>query len=154
MLAAPFAKPRKVPMLLWYVHWNADRALRAATRLCAACLTVDPASFPLDSPKVRAIGHGIDLSRFTPRGGDGAHDGPLRLVALGRTQPWKGLTTLLAGLETAAGQGLDAHLEIRGPSLTSTTEITWFAPTGTARSVPMPPGGPADSGNVPASTVR
>lgn len=43
---------------------------------------------------------------------------------------------------------------MRAPSLTSTTEITWFGPTGTAKSVFMPPGGPADSGNVPASTVR
>src|SRR5262249_54592379 len=68
------------------------------------------------SPKVRAIGHGIDLARFPPR--DGPSEEPLRFVALGRTQPWKGLPTLLAGFERAAADGLDATLEIRGPQLT------------------------------------
>ena len=39
--------------------------------------------------------------------------------ALGRMTPWKGYTTMLAGLELATEQGLDAELEIRGPALTS-----------------------------------
>ncbi|HEX6762561.1 MAG TPA: glycosyltransferase, partial [Gaiellaceae bacterium] len=34
----------------------------------------------------------------------------------GRTAPWKGYATLLDGFERAVGQGLDARLEIRGPS--------------------------------------
>jgi glycosyltransferase involved in cell wall biosynthesis len=117
VLAAPFARPRGIPMLLWYTHWRSDWSLRTATRLCAVALTVDKASYPVDSPKVRAIGHGIDLSRFPPRGGD-RPSGPLQLVALGRTQPWKGLPTLLAGFEQAVAQGLDAQLRIRGPQLT------------------------------------
>ena len=46
------------------------------------------------------------------------HSGPLRLLALGRTARWKGLTTLLDAVSLAAGRGADVHLEIRGPSLT------------------------------------
>ncbi len=83
VLAAPFAKPRGIPMLLWYTHWRSDWSLRTATRLCAAALTVDRASYPVDSPKVRAIGHGIDLARFPPREGDRAAGA----AAAGRARP-------------------------------------------------------------------
>ena len=116
VLAYPFARPRRVPILLWYTHWRADRSLRLATRLCDAVLTVDWRSFPLESAKVRPIGHGIDLSRFGAAGAAG--NGGVAFVALGRTQPWKGLETLLRGFELAAREGLDGTLEIRGPQLT------------------------------------
>src|SRR5215204_5187328 len=33
VLAAPLAKPLRVPLLIWYTHWTIDRTLRAATRL-------------------------------------------------------------------------------------------------------------------------
>jgi len=114
VLSYPFARPRRVPILLWYTHWRSDVSLRMATRLADAVLTVDRRSFPLDSPKVRPIGHGIDLSRFSP----GNRNGTVSFVALGRTQPWKGLETVLRGFELAARDGLDARLEIRGPQLT------------------------------------
>jgi glycosyltransferase involved in cell wall biosynthesis len=115
VLAYPFARPRRAPILLWYTHWRSDASLRLATRLADAVLTVDRRSFPLESPKVRPIGHGVDLSRF-PAGGE--RNGAVSFVALGRTQPWKGLETLLRGFELAAREGLDARLEIRGPQLT------------------------------------
>jgi glycosyltransferase involved in cell wall biosynthesis len=116
LIAYPFARPRRVPLLLWYTHWRSDWSLRLATRLCDAALTVDRRSFPLDSPKVRPIGHGIDLARFGGAGAGG--NGAVSFVALGRTQPWKGLETLLRGFELASLQGLDGRLEIRGPQLT------------------------------------
>ena len=45
-------------------------------------------------------------------------DGPLRLLALGRTARWKGLATLLRAVSLAVAGGTDVRLEIRGPSLT------------------------------------
>jgi glycosyltransferase involved in cell wall biosynthesis len=112
-LAWPLARVRRVPILLWYTHWHAGRSLRLATRLCALALSVDRSSFPLDSPKVRGIGHAIDVDAFTLRGE--RSPGPLRLLALGRTARWKGLATLLAGLERA---DVHATLEVRGGQLT------------------------------------
>jgi glycosyltransferase involved in cell wall biosynthesis len=113
-LAAPLARARRVPLLLWYTHWHASRSLRLATRLADAVLTVDAASFPLQTPKLRAIGHAIDVDVFVPpftaRG-----DGPLRLLAFGRTARWKGLSTLLDAFARLEGE---VSLEIRGPSLT------------------------------------
>ena len=117
VLAAPLAKARRVPLLLWYTHWHGGRMLRTATSLCAAALSVDVASYPFASPKVRGIGHAIDVSTFAaqPAGPAGR---PLRLLAFGRTARWKGLPTLLEAFAQARDGGLDAMLEIRGPSLT------------------------------------
>jgi glycosyltransferase involved in cell wall biosynthesis len=103
-------------MLLWYAHWRRHWSLRLADRLCTAALSVDRASYPMQSSKLRSIGHGIDVERFAQRNGGLHADETLRLLALGRTAPWKGYGTLLDGFEQAVNQGLDARLEIRGPS--------------------------------------
>jgi glycosyltransferase involved in cell wall biosynthesis len=112
LLAAPIALARRAPLMLWYTHWHASRALRAATRVVDVVLSVDASSFPLATSKLRATGHAIDVATF-----DAPplvrHDGPLRVLALGRTARWKGLATLI----DAVGH-TDAELEIRGPSLT------------------------------------
>jgi glycosyltransferase involved in cell wall biosynthesis len=117
VLAAPLAKPLGVRLLLWYTHWHASRTLRAAARLADAVLSVDRRSFPLDSPKVRGIGHAIDVERFSP-GTAAGRDGPPLVVALGRFARWKGHDTLLDGFARAVEGGLDARLELRGPALT------------------------------------
>ena len=64
VLAAPLARPLGVRVLLWYTHWRASRLLALAERVATAVITVDRRSFPLDSGKVVAIGHGIDLTAF------------------------------------------------------------------------------------------
>ena len=117
ILAAPLAKARRIPLLLWYTHWHAGLPLRVATVLCDAALSVATSSYPVSSPKVYGIGHAIDVGTFTAPPLE-PHDGPLRLIAPGRTARWKGLATLLEAFAAAAERGLDATLEIRGPSLT------------------------------------
>jgi glycosyltransferase involved in cell wall biosynthesis len=117
LLAAPLTKPLRVPLLLWYTHWHAGRALRLATPLVDVVLSVSSGSFPLATSKLIATGHAIDVTRFTPSE-DAPTNGPLRLLALGRTARWKGYDTMLRALELATQRGLDAHLEVRGPQLT------------------------------------
>lgn len=116
VLAAPAVRIHRIPFALWYTHWHAGRALRAAAAVVDVVFSVDRSSFPLDSPKLRGIGHAIDVERFAlaPLV---AHERPLRLLALGRTARWKGLGTLLEAVALAVGRGADVHLEIRGPSL-------------------------------------
>jgi glycosyltransferase involved in cell wall biosynthesis len=117
VLLAPVAKARRVPLLLWYTHWHAGRSLRVATRLADVVLSVDRRSFPLETPKLHATGHAIDVDRFVP--GDGASENArLRLLSLGRLARWKGHETTLDGLRRAVEGGLDAELELRGPALT------------------------------------
>jgi glycosyltransferase involved in cell wall biosynthesis len=118
VLAAPLTKPARVPLVLWYTHWHASRSLRVATRLADAVLSVDRRSFPLESQKVRGIGHAVDTHRFTPVAHDEAREG-LRLLTLGRFARWKGYGTTLDGFRLAVSNGLDATLELRGPTLTA-----------------------------------
>ena len=103
------------------VHALERRPLAAARDRASPTSSSASTSAPSRSQnaKVRGIGHAIDMRRFPPPGGPKLHDGPLRLLALGRMTAWKGYTTMLAGLELATAQGLDATLEIRGPALTS-----------------------------------
>jgi glycosyltransferase involved in cell wall biosynthesis len=112
VLAAPLVRPRKVPLLLWFTHWKRSRTLVLAERVSNTVLTVERRSFPLASKKVVAIGHGIDLARFTC-----THRTPaarLRAVALGRTSPAKGYETIVRAAALA-----DVDLELRGPSFTA-----------------------------------
>jgi glycosyltransferase involved in cell wall biosynthesis len=122
VLAAPLTRLRRLPLALWYTHWHASRTLELAARLVDVALSVDASSFPLQSAKVRGIGHAIDVERFAASAPT-VRDGPLRVLALGRTARWKGLATLLDALALAVEDGTDAALEIRGPSLTDDERV-------------------------------
>jgi glycosyltransferase involved in cell wall biosynthesis len=111
LLAAPLVRPRRIPLLLWYTHWKASTTLRVAERLATAIVTVDRRSFPLESAKVRAIGHGIDVNEFQcseRRGREG-----VRALVLGRYSPAKGIETILRGVAQVDG----IEVEVRGTSL-------------------------------------
>jgi glycosyltransferase involved in cell wall biosynthesis len=116
LLAAPLVRPRRIPLLLWYTHWKASAQLRAAERLATAIVSVDRRSFPLDSAKVRPIGHGIDVSEFDcsdRRGRKG-----VRALVLGRYSPAKGIETILRGAAQVEG----VEVEVRGTSLNGLEE--------------------------------
>src|SRR5207253_930472 len=111
LLAAPLARPLGIPLLLWYTHWKAHEVLRAAERVCTAVVSVDRRSFPLESAKVRPIGHGIDVSEFDcfdRREHRGVH-----ALVLGRYSPAKGIETILRGAAQVEG----VEVEVRGTSL-------------------------------------
>jgi glycosyltransferase involved in cell wall biosynthesis len=116
-LAAPLCRPLGIPIVLWFTHWRSSRTLRLAERAATAVATVDASSFPFDSPKVHAIGHGIDVAALPCRP-DPAAAG-LRALALGRTSPAKGLEAIAAGVQLARERGVEIELEIRGPSETA-----------------------------------
>jgi glycosyltransferase involved in cell wall biosynthesis len=111
VLAAPL-RPIGVRILLWFTHWRASGLLRLAERVSTSVLTVERRSFPLESGKVRAIGHGVDLAEFPCAQRTGS-DG-LTLAALGRTSPAKGLETVVRAVALVP----EARLVVRGPSLT------------------------------------
>jgi len=111
VLAAPLVRPLRVPLVLWFTHWKASRLLRAAERMSTAVVSVDRRSFPLDSAKVRAIGHGIDLAEFPCAGP--ANGDAVKLLALGRYSPAKGLEVVLHALAQVPAARLDVH----GPAL-------------------------------------
>jgi glycosyltransferase involved in cell wall biosynthesis len=107
VLAAPLVRPRRTPLLLWYTHWNASRMLRAAERLATAVVSVDRRSFPLDSRKVHAIGHGIDVTEFTCADRSGRNG--VRVLVLGRYSPAKGIDTILRAIDNVDGVEVELH---------------------------------------------
>ena len=112
VLAAPLVRPLRIPLVLWFTHWKASRLLRAAERMSTAVASVDRRSFPFESGKLHAIGHGIDLGEF-PCADPPEGDGSLRLLALGRYSRAKGLDTVLR----AVAEIPEAILEVHGPTL-------------------------------------
>jgi glycosyltransferase involved in cell wall biosynthesis len=142
VLAAPVARPLGVRTLLWFTHWRATRMLALAERLVDRVVSVDERSFPLRTSKLTAIGHGIDLSQFpcAERGGG------LRILALGRTSPAKGLDVVIRAVAQVDG----ASLTIRGPSLTDEERRHRAELDELARGLLVTIGGPVERSEVPA----
>ncbi|MBV8256969.1 MAG: glycosyltransferase family 4 protein [Actinobacteria bacterium] len=111
--AAPLARRRGVPILLWYAHWKKHLPLRLSERASTLILSADRRSFPLPSEKVRAIGQAIDVAAFPPTQPHG-EAGRLRAVAVGRYSPSKGLKTIVEAVATARAAGTNVTLETRG----------------------------------------
>src|SRR5512133_2691447 len=107
VLAAPIVRARRTPLLLWYTHWKASSTLRAAEKLATAIVSVDRRSFPLASPKVRPIGHGIDVNEFTCADRTGRSG--LRALVLGRYSPAKGIETILRAVQQVEGADVQLH---------------------------------------------
>jgi len=112
LLAAPLARPLRVPLLLWFTQQAGGPSLQMAERVVDRLLTVDARSVPLDSAKVRGIGHGIDVAALpcVPE-----RRPPLRrLLGLGRYAPVKGWETVLRSLTSLP----EATFTLHGPLLT------------------------------------
>jgi glycosyltransferase involved in cell wall biosynthesis len=107
VLAAPMVRARRTPLLLWYTHWKASSMLRVAERLATAIVSVDRRSFPLASPKVRPIGHGIDVNEFACTDRKGRNG--VRALVLGRYSPAKGIETILHAVQQVDGTEVQLH---------------------------------------------
>lgn len=103
-LAAPFASLHHKPQLLWYTHPRHNWELQLAFRAAKWITTADLSSFPFQSPKVHALGHGIDTERFCPL--DIPLADPPMVLAVGRITPAKKHDLLL---EVAARL---AHIQV------------------------------------------
>ena len=107
LLAAPLVRPRRIPLLLWYTHWKASAQLRVAERLATAIVSVDRRSFPIESAKVRPIGHGIDVNEFDCV--DPESHPRVRALVLGRYSPAKGIETILRAAREVDGVDVELH---------------------------------------------
>ena len=106
VVAAPLVRPLGIPLLLWYTHWKDHAVVRAAEKLATGVLSVDRRSFPFESRKLRAIGHGIDLAEFTCTE---APPGALRALVLGRYSPAKGIDAIIRAAALAGDVQVEAH---------------------------------------------
>lgn len=97
LVAAPFCKLSGVPLSLWYTSHGKTGELRLAHRLVDAAITASADSYPLNGPRVVAIGHGIDTSRFAPTAEPSA-DPPTILLAT-RITPLKQVHLAIEALD-------------------------------------------------------
>jgi glycosyltransferase involved in cell wall biosynthesis len=95
ILAAPALRVRRIRSFLWYAHGAAPWTLRVAEKLVDTILSPTRASFPLASPKLRVVGHGIDTERFKPAKVDRAQGPAFRIGCVGRLSPSKGVMDVL-----------------------------------------------------------
>lgn len=95
VLGAPLL--RGVPMTLWYTHRQAHRTLRLATAASFRVVTAASDSFPLPTPKLRVIGHGIDTDFFAPDAQVVPAEPPV-IVHVARLMPIKHQATLIRAL--------------------------------------------------------
>lgn len=102
LLAAPYARRYGKRQVLWYTHRNPSRQLRLALRAAWRVATAMPESFPIKSPKVRALGHGIDTHFYAPPRRLNESN---RVVQVARLMPIKHQPTLIRAL----AQVPDAH---------------------------------------------
>jgi glycosyltransferase involved in cell wall biosynthesis len=116
VLAAPVLRPFSVPLLLWFTQQRAGPQLTRAARVVDAILSVDERSVPISSPKVRAIGHGVETQLFAcaPQSATDR----LRLLSLGRYSEVKGHDTALRALRLLLDGGVEAALTVRGEEAT------------------------------------
>jgi glycosyltransferase involved in cell wall biosynthesis len=95
LLCTPAARLAGVPIALWYTHGTSNARLRLAVRLSRRVLTASLPEFPLKSPKVLGLGHGIDTQRLGPLA---LPPGPGRtVVSVGRISPVKDHALVVRG---------------------------------------------------------
>jgi glycosyltransferase involved in cell wall biosynthesis len=119
VLAAPFVRPLRIPMALWYAHWAVTPVLRAAEKAVTAVVTTAPDSFLLPSRKVVVVGQAIVVDALPCRPPRAA-DGTLRAVVVGRYSPAKGLEEVVRAAAAVPGVELDVH----GPASDAVEQAT------------------------------
>jgi glycosyltransferase involved in cell wall biosynthesis len=103
VLATPWAKLARVPMVLWYTHKSVTRTLKLAHRLVDRVVTASPESFRLPSKKVMVTGHGIDTEFFKPAG-EPRPERPFTVLSVGRISPIKDYETLIEAADILVNQ--------------------------------------------------
>ena len=103
ILAAPWAKLRRVPMVMWYTHKSVNWKLKLAHGLVDRVVTASAESFRLPSDKVVVTGHGINTDVFKPV--EDAHpEHPFTVLSVGRISPIKDYETLIEAADILVNQ--------------------------------------------------
>lgn len=96
VLAAPLLTLRGVRCTTWYTHKERTRMVQGAARLSYRVVSAVQSSFPVPTPRLRALGHGIDTHFFTP---PDAPSDTARIVQVARLTAIKHQHVLLAAAQ-------------------------------------------------------
>ena len=103
ILIAPYAKLFRKKIVTWYAHKHIDWRIRLINFLADRILTPNEASFGLDSPKKKVIGHGIDTDFFKP---SKENNQVFQIVSVGRISPIKNYETLIEAIDKSLSVGV------------------------------------------------
>lgn len=113
-LLLPWKVLTRRPVYQWKAMPHISRRMRFYARYCDDLVfTATPSSFPMDHPKIHAVGHGIDTTLFRPRASRPSID----LVAITRISPVKKLDQMIRALaECRRTFDTEYTLDIVGPT--------------------------------------
>jgi len=110
ILAAPWTKLARVPIVLWYAHGYVSHKLRVAHWLVDRVVSSTPEGFRLPSEKLVVVGQGIDTGVFKPVEGPRPKR-PFTVLSVGRISPVKDYETLVGAADILVNQ--QEHRELR-----------------------------------------
>lgn len=116
VLAGLFWRLTKKRTILWYTHKKVDIKLRLATFFVDVVCTASKESFLLKTPKLRVMGHGIDLNVFKPQ--PRREGTELRIVTTGRLSRTKRIIEMLDVLDILNDRGIQFEFTIIGAPAT------------------------------------
>ncbi len=108
LMAAPLLTLWRVRCVLWYTHRQRTRQLAWATRLVWRVVSATQTSFPIPTPKLRVLGHGIRTDFYTPPAAHTPQTPPL-VIYVARLTPIKRQALLIE-----AARGLDCRVALIG----------------------------------------
>lgn len=95
LLASPYAKLVRIPMVMWYTHKSTNLILKIAHLLVDKVITASEESFRLKSKKKIVTGHGIDIDFFNPAEKKPSFGDNRKILSVGRISPIKDYETLI-----------------------------------------------------------
>jgi len=105
VLAAPLLALFRLRLVTWYTHRQRHPQIIWAARLSWRVVSAVESSFPIPTPKLRALGHGIPTDFFTPVADEDAPaDEPPLLALVARLTPIKRQHLLIEALALADPQ--------------------------------------------------
>ena len=97
---------------LWYLHKSVTLRLRIAEVFANVIFTASTESFRLVTPKLKIVGHGIDLKQF--KAADRAKQEEMQILTTGRVAPAKHVLEMLAALDVLQTRNIPFHFTIAG----------------------------------------
>jgi len=112
VLAAPYLRPKGIPIVTWFAHPQVTPTLKFAHHLSDRMVTSAPEAYRYKKDKVTVLSQGIDTEYFAPDATPVA-DPPL-ILAVGRISPVKDLLTLVRAVRILRDQGHKPNCAIVG----------------------------------------
>lgn len=113
--------------VLWYTHKNVSWKLKLAEKLIDKIFTASKESCRIDSKKVKMIGHGIDMEKFSNQKLKFKDSGKFRIISVGRIAEVKNYDLLIDAAEILKSRNFDFLITIAGAPILEKDRIYFNA---------------------------